>query len=52
MYNEPGVFSDPNAGDAALQKSNTMHSIAECYRALHNLDLCIFNFREAYKYKA
>ncbi|CAD8174421.1 unnamed protein product [Paramecium octaurelia] len=52
MYNEPGVFSDPNAGDAALQKSNTMHSIAECYRSLHNLDLCIQYFRDAYKYKA
>lgn len=45
MYNEPGVYSNPNAGDGALQQSNTMHSIAECYRFLKKLDLAINYFQ-------
>ncbi|KAM3128439.1 hypothetical protein pb186bvf_019447 [Paramecium bursaria] len=51
MYNEPGVYSNPNAGDGALQQSNTMHSIAECYRFLKKLDLAINYFQQAYKLK-
>lgn len=51
MYNEPGVYSDPNSGDAAFQKSNVLHSMGECYRALKNLEQANNHLREAYKLK-
>ena len=43
MYSEPGVYQDPNSGDGAVQRGNTMHSIAECYRATGDLEnSCVF----------
>jgi hypothetical protein len=51
MYSEPGVYGDPNAGDGAIQRSNTMHSIAECYRALHDMENACANFEKSYLLK-
>lgn len=44
MYSEPGVYVDPNTGDGAIQRSNTMHSIAECYRAVNDLENACTHF--------
>lgn len=51
MYSESGVYGDPNLGEGAIQRSNTIHSIAECYRSVNNLDMACSHFEQSFRLK-